>query len=337
VAGNEHPESIAVLGAGSWGTALAIQFARAIQETTLWGRADDHPELLESERQNRRYLPDIHFPDALSIEPDLEKAVRGNPDILVAVPSHVLRIMLEQVRPFLSDTHRIAWATKGFEVETGLLPHQVARDVLGDELPLAVLSGPTFAREVGIGLPTAMTVAATDPEFAAELAIRISNEQFRAYTSDDLAGVEVGGAVKNVIAIAAGISDGLGFGANTRVALISRGLYEMTRLGEALGARASTFMGLSGMGDLVLTCTDDQSRNRRMGLGLAEGRNADDVAREIGQVVEGVYAANAVHRVAGKLGVEMPICEQVYRILYANLKPEHAVLALMSRDIGPET
>lgn len=334
---SDRPESIAVLGAGSWGTALAIQFARAIQATTLWGRAEDEPERLDEERRNQRYLPDIHFPDSLRIEADLEAAVRDNDDILIAVPSHVLRIMLEQIRPFLSAKHRIAWATKGFEVETGLLPHQVARDVLGDALPLAVLSGPTFAREVGMGLPTAMTVAATDPEFAAELAVRISNEQFRGYTSDDLPGVEVGGAVKNVIAIAAGISDGLGFGANTRVALISRGLIEMTRLGEALGAKPQTFMGLSGMGDLVLTCTDDQSRNRRMGLGLAAGRDTDDVAREIGQVVEGVYAANAVHRVAGKLGVDMPICEQVYRILYETLTPEQAVLALMSREIGPET
>lgn len=337
MADSAQQDSVAVLGAGSWGTALAIQFARALQLTTLWGRAEDEPERLARERKNERYLPDIRFPDSLRIEPDLETAVRENDDILIAVPSHALRAVLEQIRPFLRDTHRIAWATKGFEVDTGLLPHQVAQDVLGVERPLAVLSGPTFALEVGRGLPTAMTVAATDPDFAAELARRISNESFRAYTSDDLAGVEVGDAVKNVIAIAAGISDGLGFGANTRVALISRGLVELMRLGEALGARKQTFMGLSGMGDLVLTCTDDQSRNRRMGLGLAAGRKTDEVAREIGQVVEGVYAANAVRGVAQKLGVEMPICEQVYQILYENLTPEQAVLALMSREIGPET
>lgn len=329
--------SIAVLGAGSWGTALAIQFARASQVTTLWGRAEDEPERLARERRNQRYLPDIRFPDSLQIQPDLEAAVRANDDLLIAVPSHALRTVLEGIRPFLANTHRIAWATKGFEVETGLLPHQVAQDVLGADRPLAVLSGPTFAREVGRGLPTAMTVAATDPDFAAELARRISNESFRAYTSDDLAGVEVGGAIKNVIAIAAGISDGLGFGANTRVALISRGLVELMRLGEALGAKKQTFMGLSGMGDLVLTCTDDQSRNRRMGLGLAAGKKTDEVAREIGQVVEGVYAAKAVRGVAQKLGVEMPICEQVYRILYQDLPPEQAVVALMSRELGPET
>jgi len=329
--------SIAVLGAGSWGTALAIQFARAGQHTTLWGRAEDEPERLAAERRNQRYLSDIAFPDALSIEPDLETAVRGNRDIVIAVPSHVLRIVLEQIRPYLEDDQRVAWATKGFELQTGLLPHQVARDVLGGDRPLAVLSGPTFAREVGAGLPTAMTVAATDPAFAEELAVRISNETFRAYTSDDLAGVEVGGAVKNVIAIGAGISDGLGYGANTRVALISRGLVELMRLGKALGAKPETFMGLSGMGDLVLTCTDDQSRNRRMGLGLAAGKTTEAVASEIGQVVEGVYAANAVRGVAQKLGVEMPISEQVYRILYEGLDPRAAVAALMSRTLGPET
>lgn len=334
---NRPDEAITVLGAGSWGTALAIQFARANQATTLWGRAEDQPEMLERERRNERYLPGIEFPESLRVEADLETAVGLGPDILLGVPSHVLRPMLEQIKPYLTDTHRIAWATKGFELKSGLLPHQVTRDVLGTGHPLAVLSGPTFAREVGIGLPTAMTVAATDPGFADELARRISNDQFRAYTSDDLAGVEVGGAVKNVIAIAAGISDGLGFGANTRVALISRGLIEMMRLGEALGAKAQTFMGLSGMGDLVLTCTDDQSRNRRMGLGLASGRSVDDVATEIGQVVEGVHAANAVRVVATKLSVEMPICEQVYRILNEGLAPKDAVAALMSRAVGPET
>jgi glycerol-3-phosphate dehydrogenase (NAD(P)+) len=330
-------DSITVLGAGSWGTALAVQFARAGQATTLWGRAEDEPVKLAAERRNQRYLPDVKFPAALTIEADLEAAVRRSRDILIAVPSHALRIVLEQIRPHLGDEQRIAWATKGFELDTGLLPHQVARDVLGGERPLAVLSGPTFAREVGKGLPTAMTVAATDPDFADELATRISGQSFRAYTSRDLTGVEIGGAVKNVIAIAAGICDGLGYGANARVALISRGLIELMRLGEALGAERQTFMGLSGMGDLVLTCTDDQSRNRRMGLGLAAGKKTDDVAREIGQVVEGVYAAKSVRGVAQKLGVEMPICEQVYLILYEGLAPQEVVVALMSRALGPET
>jgi glycerol-3-phosphate dehydrogenase (NAD(P)+) len=333
---SDTQQRIAVLGAGSWGTALAIQLARAGQATTLWGRAEDRPELLAEDRCNQQYLPDIPFPDALSIEPDLGTAVREYHDLLVCVPSHVFRQLLENVRPDLPDSSRVAWATKGFEQQTGKLPHQVAREVLGDSRPLAVLSGPTFAREVGAGLPTAMTVAATEPDFANELAARISNEEFRAYTSDDLIGVEVGGAVKNVLAIAAGISDGLGYGANTRIALITRGLVEMTRLGEALGAKLQTFMGLSGMGDLVLTCTDNQSRNRRMGLGLADGKTVDEIAREIGQVVEGVYAARAVRHVAAREECEMPICEQVYKILYENASPTDTVKVLMSRSLKAE-
>jgi glycerol-3-phosphate dehydrogenase (NAD(P)+) len=328
--------SIAVIGAGSWGTALAIQLARAGQRPVLWGREEDEPEKLAAERMNQRYLPGIRFPDGLAIEPSLDAAVTSRRDVLLVIPSHAFRGVLEQIRQFLDESSRLAWATKGFEQTTGKLPHQVAREVLGGSMPLAVLSGPTFATEVGKGLPTAMTVASTDPAFADELATRISDESFRAYTSDDLIGVEVGGAVKNVLAIGAGLSDGLGFGANTRIALISRGLVEMTRLGIALGANAQTFMGLSGMGDLVLTCTDDQSRNRRMGLGLASGRSTEEVARDIGQVVEGVYAARAVHQVARREEVEMPICEQVYRILYAGETPEEAVRTLMRRSLKAE-
>jgi len=330
----QHP--ITVLGAGSWGTALAIQLARVARPTVLWGRQEDQPELLAIERCNQRYLPDAPFPDGLTIEAALETALRGTDDVLVCVPSVAFRQVLTEIQPYLTESSRIAWATKGFEQKTGKLPHEVARDVLGEKLPLAVLSGPTFAREVGAGLPTAMTIAATDPEFGNVLAERISNQQFRAYTSNDIIGVEVGGAVKNVIAIAAGISDGLGYGANTRIALISRGLTEMTRLGVALGANAATFTGLSGIGDLTLTCTDDQSRNRRMGLALATGRSADEIANEIGQVVEGVYAANSVYEVAARENIEMPICEQVYQILYAGAAPADAVTALMSRALKSE-
>ncbi|UCG73751.1 MAG: NAD(P)-dependent glycerol-3-phosphate dehydrogenase [Chromatiales bacterium] len=326
---------IAVFGAGSWGTALAIQLARGGRATWLWGRAADEPERLARERRNQRYLPDAEFPAALQIEADFDRALTSR-DLLIVVPSHAFRVVLTQVREGLRPDHRVAWATKGFEQDTGMLPHQVARDVLGDGPPLAVLSGPTFATEVGAGLPTALTVAATHPEFAAAMAERIAGPTFRTYTSQDLAGVEVGGAVKNVLAIAAGLSDGLGYGANTRIALISRGLAEMCRLGVALGAQLETFMGLSGMGDLVLTCTDNQSRNRRMGLGLAAGRAVDDVAAEIGQVVEGVYAARAVHGVAAKLGVEMPICQQVYRILYEELPVSDAVTELLNRELREE-
>lgn len=334
---NRQQYPITLVGAGSWGTALAIQFARDARPTILWGRAEDQPELLAAERVNQRYLPDARFPDALRIEPVLEKAVRAADDVLVCVPSVAFREVLDSIVPYLGDSSRVAWATKGFEQQTGKLPHEVARDVLGEKLPLAVLSGPTFAREVGAGLPTAMTIAATSEEFGKALAKRISNRQFRAYTSDDIIGVEVGGAVKNVIAIAAGMSDGLGFGANARIALISRGLIEMTRLGVALGAKETTFMGLSGMGDLTLTCTDDQSRNRRMGLALAGGRNVDEITGEIGQVVEGVYAAKSVHAVAERRNIEMPICEQVYRILYEGVAPADAVNALMSRALKSES
>lgn len=327
---------IAVLGAGSWGTALAIQLSRSQRVASLWGRAEDKPEKMAAERCNERYLPGAEFPDTLQIEPDLHRAIDNHRDLLVVVPSHAFRAVLELVQPRLRADHRLSWATKGFEQKTGLLPHRVAREVLGDGPPLAVLSGPTFAREVGKGLPTAMTVAATDPAFADALATRISDERFRVYTSTDLIGVEIGGAVKNILAIATGLSDGIGYGANTRIALISRGLIEMTRLGVAMGAKVQTFMGLSGMGDLVLTCTDDQSRNRRMGLGLAKGKSMEDVAREIGQVVEGVYAARAVHSVAQREGVEMPICEHVYRILYENESVDHAAQDLMTRSLKAE-
>ncbi len=327
---------IAVLGAGSWGTALAIQFARASRPTVLWGRDPAHLAELERERRNARYLPDAPFPDSLQVEANLASALRDSREILVAVPSHALRETLESAAAHLRQEARVAWATKGFELATGLLPHEVARQVLGAHIPLAVISGPTFAKEVGAGLPTAMTVAATDSNFAAALAQSLSGLNFRAYTSNDIIGVEVGGATKNVLAIGAGLSDGLGFGANTRIALITRGLVEMTRLGVALGARKETFMGLAGLGDLVLTCTDNQSRNRRFGLELASGEEVGAAQRAIGQVVEGVLAARAVREVARRVNVEMPISEQIYRVIYEGVAPKDAVKELMSRALKPE-
>ena len=329
-------EAIAVIGAGSWGTALAIQFARTGRTTLLWGRAEDDPAGLDRERENARYLPGARFPDALHADGDLAQVLAAARIVVVAVPSHALRQVLSDMKPLLRPDARVAWATKGFELDTGKLPHQVAREVLGSGRALAVLSGPTFAREVGMGLPTAMTVAATDPDYARQLAESLSGDNFRAYMSSDIVGVEVGGAVKNVLAIGAGICDGLGFGANTRIALITRGLVEMTRLGVALGADSATFMGLAGMGDLVLTCTDDQSRNRRMGLALAAGQSIKEAEAEIQQVVEGVLAAEAVHRVARRAEVEMPICEQIYRILYEGAEPQAAVAALMKRELKSE-
>ncbi len=331
----ERP-AIAVAGAGSWGTALALQFARSGREVRLWGRDGEQLRKMAEARSNERYLPGIAFPENIVIASELETCLAGVRDVLVAVPSHGLRETLQKIKPLLEDDARVCWATKGFELSTGKLPHQVAKEILGESRPMAVLSGPTFATEVGKGLPTAMTIAANDPEFAGELAITLSGNHFRAYTSEDMVGVEVGGAVKNVLAIGAGISDGLGFGANTRIALINRGLVEMTRLGVALGASHETFMGLAGMGDLVLTCTDDQSRNRRMGLLLAAGKSIDEAQAEIQQVVEGVLAAKAVREVARAHDVVMPICEEIYRILYEGVSPREAVGALMSRALKPE-
>jgi glycerol-3-phosphate dehydrogenase (NAD(P)+) len=327
---------MAVLGAGSWGTALALQFARCGRPIRLWGRDSTQLATIRKERVNARYLPGADFPDNIESFTELDDCLEGVSDILIAVPSHGFRETLEAIEPLLMNGARICWATKGFELHTGKLPHVVAAEVLGADRPVAVLSGPTFAKEVGAGLPTALTIAANDATFAQDLAVTLSGDNFRAYTSDDMIGVEVGGAVKNVLAIGAGMSDGLGFGANTRVALITRGLVEMTRLGVALGAKRETFMGLAGMGDLMLTCTDNLSRNRRMGLALAEGKSVERAQEEIQQVVEGVLAAEAVHEVAEKLGIEMPICHQVYRILYEGASPREAVGALMRRDLKSE-
>ena len=327
---------ITVIGAGSWGTALAIQFARVGRPVRLWGRNREQVANMQQQRRNARYLPDALFPDALTVVADLSTALAGSSDVLVAAPSHAFRELLTQLAPLLQPGVRLAWATKGFELGTGKLPHQVAAEVLGAGWPMAVLSGPTFAREVGAGLPTAMTVAASHAEFALALAKSISGENFRAYTSTDMVGVEVGGAVKNVLAIGAAISDGLGFGANTRIALITRGLVEMTRLGLALGAQRETFMGLAGLGDLVLTCTDNQSRNRRFGLAFAAGKTAEEAQTAIGQVVEGYAAARAVVTVAARHQVDMPICQQVYRMLHEGVSPHTAVKELMSREIKAE-
>jgi glycerol-3-phosphate dehydrogenase (NAD(P)+) len=328
--------SIVVLGAGSWGTALAIQFARSGRPTVLWGRAEDNPAELARARRNEQYLPGIEFPPTLVIEPDLARAVASGEDLVIVVPSGALRVVLQQLRPLLRQASRIAWASKGFELSTGKLPHQVAREVLGPDVPIAVLSGPTFAREVGEGLPTAMAVASPDADFALDLAKRLSAGNFRAYTQSDIVGVEIGGAVKNVIAIAAGASDGMGYGSNSRVFVITRGLAEMVRLGVKLGARPETLMGLAGLGDLVLTCTDDQSRNRRFGRALASGKPIDQAIAEIGQVVEGYYAAKAVHMVAKKLEVDMPICWHVYRVLYEGMPIPEVVESMLRRAVTPE-
>jgi glycerol-3-phosphate dehydrogenase (NAD(P)+) len=332
----EPPSQITVLGAGSWGTALAIQCARAGHAVRLWGRSAEHGAEMQRARVNQRYLPDAAFPDNLRVALDLPTALSDAEDVLIAVPSRAFRELLTAIRGLLTQGQRLCWATKGFEISSGRLPDEVAREVLGTGRLTAVLSGPTFAREVGAGLPSAMTIASRDAAYAEQLAHDFSTPTFRAYTSTDIVGVEVGGAVKNVLAIGAGLSDGLGFGANSRIALITRGLVEMTRLGVTLGAKRETFMGLAGLGDLVLTCTDDQSRNRRFGLLLAQGLDRDAALREIGQIVEGYGAARALHEVAQRERVTMPICAGIYAVLYAGLPADEVVRGLMMRPIRPE-
>lgn len=328
---------IAVFGAGSWGTALAMQLAHNGVNTALWGRDRDQMALMAANRCNARYLPDIAFPAHLSAVMTVAEAVEQTADVLVAVPSHAFRDTLRAIRPHLTPGARIAWATKGLEPGTRKFLHEIVEEELGEDHDTAVISGPTFAREVALGLPTAVTVASADEDCAQHFASLLHGNAFRAYTSADVVGVEIGGACKNVLAIAAGIADGLGFGANTRAALITRGLAEMMRLGAACGGERETLMGLAGLGDLVLTCTDNQSRNRRVGLGLGQGLSVEQAVKDIGQAVEGVKSAPELHRLALAQGVEMPITTQVYRVLCEGLAPQAAVEALLAREQKPET
>ena len=327
---------ITVLGAGSWGTALAIRLAVNNNHTLLWGHDPDFMMQLAGERQNRKYLPGFTFPDNLIIESDLQQALAHSRDVLVVVPSHAFREVLLNAAPFLQPDSRIAWATKGLEHGSGRFMSEVLHEVLGNDIPAAVLSGPTFALEVAARLPTALTVASDDADFAANMARRLHGDVMRVYTSNDVLGVQLGGTVKNVLAIAAGITDGMHFGANSRAALITRGLAEMMRLGDAMGARRETLMGLSGVGDLILTCTDDQSRNRRLGLALGRGTDLKTAVAEIGQVVEGFNTAREVMQLARDFRVEMPISDQVYQVLHAGMSPKEAVHNLLARDIKSE-
>ncbi len=327
---------VAVFGAGSWGTALAVLLARNGHAVNLWGRDAMHMANLGTDRCNRRYLPSIPFPDNLAVTSDLEAAARDCSILLIVVPSHAFRDLLPKLRGHLSAPPQIAWATKGLECQSGKMLHQVVAEILGPDTPAAVLSGPTFAGEVAADQPTAMTVASTNREFAKAVAGLLRNPHFRAYTTEDVIGVQLGGATKNVLAIAAGVADGLGFGANARAALITRGLAEMMRLGLALGGKPETLMGLAGVGDLILTCTDNQSRNRRFGLGLGKGCSRADVVEQIGQEIEGVLTAGIIHRLAKEHGVDMPITEQVYRILNEGLSPMEAVRNLLLREPKPE-
>ena len=323
--------ALAVLGAGSWGTALALLLARNGVTVRLWGRDSAALEAMISAGCNTRFLEGFPFPPHLQPCCRIEETLGDITDVLIAVPSAGFRTTLQLLTDHTTRPLRLAWASKGLEPCTGKLLHQVAAEVLPDT-PLAVLSGPTFAREVAAQLPTAITLASNDAAFARDLGAQLHNDRFRVYTSSDIIGVELGGAVKNVLAIGAGIADGLGFGANTRAALITRGLTEMMRLGVALGGQRDTFMGLAGLGDLVLTCTDDQSRNRRLGLGLAAGKSLAQTLAEIGQVVEGVQSACEIVREAQRLAVDLPIVYQVYRVLHEDLAPAAAVNALLQRE-----
>ncbi|WP_072670617.1 NAD(P)H-dependent glycerol-3-phosphate dehydrogenase [Vibrio injensis] len=330
---NAEPTTMTVIGAGSYGTSLAISLARNGANIVLWGHDPQHMARLQADRANQEFLPGIAFPGSLIIESDLSKAVQASQDLLVVVPSHVFGVVLRSLQPYLRQDSRLCWATKGLEPETGRLLQDVAHEILGDHVPLAVLSGPTFAKELAMGMPTAIAVASPDAQFVADLQEKIHcNKTFRVYANHDFIGMQLGGAVKNVIAIGAGMSDGIGFGANARTALITRGLAEMSRLGAALGAQPETFMGMAGLGDLVLTCTDNQSRNRRFGLALGQGKAVDTAQQEIGQVVEGYRNTKEVSLLAARMGVEMPIVEQIYQVLYQGKDARLAAQDLLARD-----
>jgi glycerol-3-phosphate dehydrogenase [NAD(P)+] len=324
---------ISILGSGSYGTALAISFSRNGSPVHLWSHNAAHIEQMQQERQNRRFLAGIDFPEKLHVESDLAKTIQASQDILIVVPSHAFNETLLAIKPYLQPHHRLVWATKGLERNSGRLLQNVVEEILGTTYPLAVLSGPTFAKELAQGLPTAITLASADQQFAQQLQQRIHcSKNFRVYLNHDMVGVQLGGAIKNVIAIGAGISDGMGFGANARTALITRGIAEISRLGVVMGANPTTFMGMSGLGDLVLTCTDNQSRNRRFGLMLGQGVSAQAAMDEIGQIVEGFYNTKEAYLLAQRQGVEMPISEQIYQMLFCGKSAQEVVLTLLGRE-----
>ena len=324
-------ESITVVGAGAWGTALAVHLAKSGHDVTLWGKGHADMQQLAYSRQNHRYLPGITFPDNLKIGGDWQSLQSVADDVLLAVPSHVFGLVLSGVRRYFMPHTRLIWATKGLDAEHHRLLEDIVVEACGLVQRYAILSGPSFAMEVARDLPTAVVIASRDIALAQHFATLFNAHHFRVYTNTDTVGVQLGGALKNVIAIAVGISDGLGFGANARSALITRGLAELTRLGIAMGAKQETFMGLSGIGDLVLTCTDNQSRNRRMGLALAQGLTIADAHSSIGQVVEGAHTAELMLELAKKRGLELPITAVVYQVLKENLCPRVAVEQLLSR------
>ena len=324
--------AVAVLGAGSWGTALAALIARHGHPTTLWGRDAGGVEAIDVRHENPRYLPGIALPDTLRATTDLGAAIRDANLVLVAVPSHAFTDTLHALAPLRPAHAGVSWATKGFEPGSGRFLHEVAGETLGPDVPLAVVTGPSFAKEVAAGLPTALTVHGDDAAFAQSVAEVLHGPAFRAYTGDDMRGAELGGAMKNVLAVATGVADGMSLGLNARAGLITRGLNEMLRLNIAIGGRPETLMGLAGLGDLVLTCTGDLSRNRRLGLALGRGQAIDEAVREIGQVVESIQTADEVMRLADRHGVELPIASNVRDVLHGDITPAEGLARLMARE-----
>ena len=328
--------NIAVLGAGSWGTALAALMARHGHAVTLWGRDAKVAAAIDQQHENTRYLPGIPLPDNLRATTDLAASLQNADLVLVVVPSHAFTETLRQLAPLRPASAGVAWATKGFEPGSGRFLHEVAEDILGPSVPLAVVTGPSFAKEVTLGLPTAVTVHGDDVEFTQQVADVLHGPAFRAYTGNDMLGAELGGAMKNVLAVATGVADGMQLGLNARAGLITRGLNEMLRLAAAIGGRPETLMGLAGLGDLVLTSTGDLSRNRRLGLALGRGQSLPDAVREIGQVVESVQTADEVMRQADRHGIDLPISSAVRAVLHGDLSPAEGLQQLLAREQKPE-
>ena len=332
-------ERIAMIGAGSWGTALALVLARKGLPVTLWDRDGDHIGNLDRDRENRRHQPGHLFPASLAITDRLEDAVRGAQAVVMVVPSHGYREVYRQLYPVLEEGALLVSAVKGIELDTCMtmtdIMHQESKG--GKALFFGVLSGPSFAAEVAARQPTAVTAAFADQGAAERIQQLFSTEYFRVYTASDVKGLEISSAMKNVIAIGAGICDGLGYGLNTRAALITRGLAEITRMGVAMGAEPQTFAGLGGLGDLVLTCTGNLSRNRTVGLKLGSGLTLDQALAEMTMVAEGVKTTRSCHALARTLQVEMPILDQMYQVLYEDKSCQHAVRDLFQRDLKPET
>lgn len=329
------PTNIGVLGAGSWGTALAKHLSDLGQPVTLWARRPEQAETLERTRENAQYLPGLRFGDSLRVTSSLEETLVSATMVLSVVPSQKTRAVWMEGRAFLPAGVPVLGASKGIEVGTLELVNQVLEELLPNN-PTAYIAGPSFAKEVAMHLPTAVVVASTDPRLAAEVQSVLSSDWLRAYATQDVIGVEVGGALKNVMAIACGTADGLGFGANTRAAIITRGLAEITRMATRLGADPLTLAGLGGVGDLVLTCTGDLSRNRRVGLGLGQGKKLDQILTEMGQVAEGVETTRSARALAAREGVDVPITNEVFKLLFEAKSPKESVLDLMRRDLKRE-